>query len=158
MPLGGTLSRVGEETEGMFRLTVPAVQIFDLRVEPVLVCKVTQETYPHPCVQIESTDCKLDGSPFVQSLHKYYDFHVKTQFTWEEGQVPAISSFSDIKVLLDPPPPFSFFPKEVLEATGNFVMDASCKALQRTFVQNLANDYRKWCVDAEYRRRRATPK
>jgi hypothetical protein len=42
----------------------------------------------------------------------------------------VIKSSSDIRVLLDPPMPFTLLPRPVLEQTGNAVMQASLRALQ----------------------------
>jgi len=67
---------------------------------------------------------------------------------------PAIISTSHIKVLLDPPPPFSYLPQAVLEATGNAVMSASLAVLQTTFIDNLAKNYDLWATNPVYRKDR----
>jgi hypothetical protein len=67
----------------------------------------------------------------------------------------SIKSSSDIKVLLDPPAPFSLLPRPVLEQTGNAVMQASLNALQGAFIESLAKDYARWARDPSYRAARA---
>lgn len=45
------------------------------------------------------------------------------------------------QVLVDPPGPFSVVPTPQLEMTGNTVMQLMLSTLQKTFIQQLADDY-----------------
>jgi len=163
LPLGGRLSRLNEH---MFELKVPRVEIFSLWVEPQLVCQVSQETQPYQCVQVVSNDCRVDGTGSIPQLTECFHFYVKSYITWRNAepdaygvpQQPALICNSQIRVRLDPPLPFSVFPKELLEATGNAVMGASLKSLQGSFIKNLAKDYAKWATSADYRTTRSLVK
>ena len=63
------------------------------------------------------------------------DLEVQTRFTWEGGD--AIRSHTTISVGVDPPMPFSAFPKRLLRGTGNAVLRASLSALHKSFIQSL---------------------
>jgi hypothetical protein len=65
------------------------------------------------------------------------------------------SRCADLRVGVDPPPPFSRIPARVLSRVGDAVLGAVCAQLQRVFVRALAADYRAWSTDAAYRTRRA---
>mmetsp|Transcript_20998 Transcript_20998/g.46051 ORF Transcript_20998/g.46051 Transcript_20998/m.46051 type:complete len:297 (+) Transcript_20998:203-1093(+) len=154
MPLGGKLERLDED---LFAVYVPRVAVFDFFVEPRLECYVTHETDPVRSVKIVSRSCEVDGSPFVKSLNRCFDFHVETTFTWTSAddedsfEAPAIVSTSIIDCLFDPPPPLSLLGKSVLEAAANAIFSTTLTSLQRTFIQNVSKDYNRWAKDSQYR-------
>jgi hypothetical protein len=137
-----------------FNLTVPPVRFFTLDVSPSLVCKVTQAD---DMITIESDSCTLYGSPYVESLNGCYKIQIKTIFTWLDSVTyRAIKSKSSIKVDVDPPPPFKYFAKSLLEKTGTLAMSIALKQIENAFVQSLTKDYEKWALDSEYRLGRQT--
>jgi len=152
IPLSATLERVrGNE----FLLAVPDVRFFNIVVSPRVTAFVSQT---NTNVVIESTKVVLKGSPFVESLNGCYDISVKTKFSWlDKGSEGGsrITSSSDIKVGVNPPPPFKYFPRKVLEATGNLAMKLALDQIEGAFLQALGRDYEKWAVSADYRMARA---
>lgn len=150
MPLDATLERM----DGiMFNLTVPPVTFFNLAVSPMVLCRVSQSSQ---AVVIESNDVVLRGSPFVVSLNGCYKISIRTEFNWiDTAEKKAILSRSEIHVKVDPPPPFKFFGKRVLETTGNLAMKIALRQIENAFVQALARDYERWAVDKPYRDDRA---
>ena len=137
-----------------FNLTVPPVRFFTLDVSPSLVCKVTQAD---DMITIESDSCTLYGSPYVESLNGCYKIQIKTIFTWlDTVTYRAIKSKSSIKVDVDPPPPFKYFAKSLLEKTGTLAMSIALRQIENAFVQSLTKDYEKWALDSEYRLGRQT--
>ena len=67
-------------------------------------------------------------------------------------------SKSDIKVWVNPPPPFKYFPRSILETTGNTVMNFALNTVETSFLEALGKDYEKWSQDANYRFERANVK
>jgi len=132
-----------------FNLTVPPVRFFTLDVSPSLVCRVKQSDDE---IIIESDSCTLYGSPYVESLNGCYKIQIKTIFTWLDSiTYRAIKSKSTIVVDVDPPPPFKYFAKSLLEKTGTLAMSIALRQIENAFVQSLSKDYEKWALDNEYR-------
>eukprot|EP01031_Cornospumella_fuschlensis_P031806 gene31806-38449_t len=112
MPLNASLERLGGS---LFNLTVPPVRFFHLDVSPMLFCEVTQTP---DAVSITSSQCVLRGSPYVVGLNGCYKIDIRSSFRWKDTpEYRAICSESRIHVLVDPPSPFKFFGKRVLEST-----------------------------------------
>ena len=150
LPARAQLQRVAQDE---FVLSVPAVKFFHLECLPRVYCSVTTEA---DAVTIQSSKCVLGGSPAVERLNSAYRFSVTTRFRWvDKPHDKRILSTSDILVYVDPPPPFSAFPRQVLERTGNFVMQSALDFIEKEFIRSLANDYATWACSAGYRARRA---
>jgi len=113
----------------------------------------------------------LGGSPFVENLNGCYKIKIKTVFKWEDDEdrlsqsikqslssstgngngmpkLPKkqIYSKSAINVQVDPPPPFKYFGKRLLESTGTLAMGIALRQIENAFVTNLATDYNRWAV------------
>jgi len=138
MPLGGTLVRApGTPSSNVFNLTVPRVRIFDLVCEPRLVCTVTHATSPSgaPAVRIESRQCELKGSPFIESLSKCYDFHVVTHFTWSEKAQHAQGAARPTCPLLRRPPAEPRWHRRRVGKIREVVLSSSAGGRMRTLAQ-----------------------
>ena len=78
MPLDATLDRM----EGSkFNMTVPPVRFFTLDVSPTIICNVRQNDQ---YVTIDSSECTLRGSPYVEGLNGCYRLKVSSTFTWSD--------------------------------------------------------------------------
>eukprot|EP01041_Mallomonas_annulata_P010885 gene10885-22728_t len=149
MPLDATLNRMDDVN---FNLTVPPVRFFHLDVSPTIICQVTQT--PNT-VRIQSNNCVLRGSPFVEKLNGCYKIDIDTTFRWIDTNIKrSILSSSNIYVEVDPPAPFKYFGKTVLETTGTLAMSIALRQIENAFVQSLAADYDRWAVNSAYRRQR----
>lgn len=150
MPLDATLSRIDGNR---FNLTVPPVRFFNLDVSPTLICRVTQT---NEAVLIESSECCLRGSPFVESLNGCFRMQIKTIFKWIDTPTRrSILSNSNIYVEVDPPAPFKYFGKNILERTGSLAMSIALRQIENAFVSSLSRDYERWATDKQYRLQRA---
>ena len=76
MPLDATLERIDG---AKFNMTVPPVRFFTLDVSPTIICDVGQSS---KFVTIESSDCTLRGSPYVEGLNGCYRLKISSTFTW----------------------------------------------------------------------------
>lgn len=149
MPLNATLSKIDVN---LYSLTIPPVRFFHLDVSPMLRCKVHQD---HHSVSIHSSKCRLLGSKFVESINGCYEINVTTSFHWIDTPAKkAIKSHSVIHVGVDPPPPFKYFGKHILESTGTLAMSVALRQIENAFVHTLAKDYGRWATSAEYRENR----
>jgi hypothetical protein len=152
MPMSSKLERIGGND---FLLTVPPVTFFDLKCSPEVFCQVEQ--IGGTKIRITSEKCRLSGSSFIERLNDCFKFKVVTDFTWKDTPIQrTIISNSDIIVYVEPPFPFSAFPKSLLEATGNFVMQVALNEIERSFIESLAKDYYKWVTDSKYRGERGS--
>lgn len=156
LPLDAHLERINtpsSSSNNLFALTVPPVSFFHLSVSPKVYCNVTQD---FNSVVIESNECILSGSPYVESLNGCYKFHIRTVFKWEDRPGhKVISSTSKLHVAVDPPPPFDRIPRPILERTGALAMNTAINIIEREFVKSLSLDYRNWATNARYRQARA---
>jgi len=150
MPLDATLERMDAT---FFNLTVPPVTFFNLQVSPMVLCKVSQSD---DTVVIESNEVILRGSPYVEGLNGCFKINIKTAFNWiDSADAKSIFSSSKIDVAVDPPAPFKYFGKTILEKTGTLAMSIALRQIENAFVQSLARDYERWALDKEYRNKRA---
>ena len=154
MPLDATLIRIKGNT---FNLTVPPVQFFNLAVSPTIMCEVTQDAQS---VIIESDSVLLSGSKYVVGLNGCYKIKIKTVFSWvdegsEKNAKKVILSASSILVEVEPPAPFKYFSKRILESTGTLALSIALRQIENAFVTSLARDYERWALDAAYREVRA---
>eukprot|EP00746_Dinoflagellata_sp_MGD_P132408 gnl/MRDRNA2_/MRDRNA2_66125_c0_seq2.p1 gnl/MRDRNA2_/MRDRNA2_66125_c0~~gnl/MRDRNA2_/MRDRNA2_66125_c0_seq2.p1 ORF type:complete len:318 (-),score=43.55 gnl/MRDRNA2_/MRDRNA2_66125_c0_seq2:261-1151(-) len=149
MPLQAQLKRIqGSE----FLLTVPAIKFFDTEVNPIVKATVT---VTDSAVVIESTDVKITGSPLVDSLNGCFDMQIVVQLSWVDRPSSAfIRSQSDIKMWVNPPPPFNMVPREVTENTGNLAMKIALDQLEIAFLQSLGKDFERWACSDSYRQQR----
>ncbi len=169
LPLGAKLSRAPaldtQDDGSLFALTIPRVQLFSLVVAPTIFVAVAVvppgDARGGPCVLIRAADARVDGAWADQlGLNALFEIYGTTRFTWTGDDAPAdgaapakpaICSVTDLRVGVDPPPPFSRISGRVLTRVGNAVLGAVCAQLQRVFVKALAADYARWARDADYR-------
>ena len=146
MPLDATLERIAGTR---FNMTVPPVRFFNLDVSPTIMCAVTQSD---DSVKIVSNECILRGSPYVVGLNGCFKMNIVSEFRWKDStEKRAISSASDIYVEVDPPAPFKYFGKIILEKTGKLALSIALAQIENAFVQSLARDYERWATDVNYR-------
>jgi hypothetical protein len=115
----------------------------------MMFCYVTQS---EGSVRIQSSSCILRGSPYVESLNGCFEININTVFSWVDTEEKrSLRSKSDIFVQVDPPRPFKYFGKTILEATGSLAMSIALNQIENAFVKSLVKDYERWVTDAEYR-------
>lgn len=119
--------------------TMTVVTFLGLSVSPQMICNVTQS---QDSVMIESNQCTLTGSKYVEDLNGCFRLNIRTIFNWiDEPVAKSILSKSEIFVEVDPPKPFKYFGKRVLENAGTLAMSIALSQIENSFVQSLAQDY-----------------
>ena len=153
MPLNAKLSR----QDDAFLLTVPPLQFFSLKVQPLVTAQV--QLTPNQ-VTITSTQCRLQSPDHSESsylervqLNDRFQFCATTTLTWNTTE-HCIFADTHIQVDVDPPPPFGKLPRRLLETTGNAAMRISMNYIIQSFLRGLAQDYQKWAHNSEYRQAR----
>ena len=157
LPLGATLERVPGEGD-LFALSIPRVRFFNLAVRPTITVQVSvgpaDARQEEQCVLISVVRSRVDGDWADRlRLNELFEIWGTTRFTWPTGT--CIDSVTNLRVGVDPPPPFSRLPTKLLVRVGNAVLNAVCFQLQRVFLHALAADYEVWQRDEAYRQRRA---
>jgi len=134
-------------------LRSPGVPLVE--VSPVVFARVLVQ---NDGVTITSEECIIEGSRLIQDLrmNDFFEFKVHLLLTWssngnDSDGGPYIRAESKIEVNLDPPGPFAFVPKQILEAVGNRAIQMTLGALQKNFMASLGGDFERWAGDEEYR-------
>lgn len=134
-------------------LRSPGVPLVE--VSPVVFARVLVQ---NDGVTITSEECIIEGSRLIQDLrmNDFFEFKVHLLLTWSSNgndgdDGPYMRAESKIEVNLDPPGPFAFVPKQILEAVGNRAIQMTLGALQKNFMASLGEDFERWAVDEEYR-------
>ena len=125
LPAGATLHH--DSSTNQFLLTVPTLKFFHVECLPKVYCQVqsqeSESLVKQSAVTITSDKCILSGSDYVNRLNSRFQFNIVTRFTWVDSPSDCrIISNSDLVVYVDAPPPFNVLPNDVLEKTGNVVM------------------------------------
>lgn len=157
MPMDSSLTRI-RGTADEFKLIVPPMHfkapgVPGVEVRPVVNARVTVE---EDRVVIVSDSCVINGSPMIERirLNDCFDVTVRICLTWSSDGEHSISARSQIDLMLDPPGPFAFVPRQVTQAIGNRAMSITLGALLKDFMKNLGKDFERWSTDEEYRSNR----
>jgi len=168
MPAGASLRPL--ETPDLFELKVPELTLFSMWIRPVCTVTVTQE--PGRLVLV-SQGVDIRGSDELNQfgINEKVDLDVRCEFMWTDPEAqrggnghgngkgrsgtPPLACNAHMRMWLDPPGPFAFLPRAGLKAAGDAALYGSLSLLMRSFVNNLADDYRRWAVDGHFRDLRA---
>ena len=143
-----------------FRCRIPRMSFFSVWLEPeVDVDVVITATQVH----MRSTATRVFGSDFVErsNLNHSFDMFWSTTLTWgPDGDAAAgsqshIAVETEVKVWCEVLPPFHLMPRRLLSGACNAVLRRAVPVLLSAFIRNLADDYRKWGTEPQYRALRA---
>ncbi len=170
MPLNSSLQRV-RGTKDRFRLDVPPMKLQSpgvplVEVRPVVMATVSVEPEKERVI-IRSDACQIGGSKIIDDLNinDFFEFSVEIRLTWDAvdaggplgttgSKSGVIQAQSDIAVDLNPPGPFAFVPRQILEAVGNRAIALTLGSLQQNFMISLGKDFERWVTDDSYRMER----
>eukprot|EP00884_Botryococcus_braunii_P015872 jgi/Botrbrau1/2969/Bobra.0026s0036.1 len=85
------------------------------------------------------------SNPAANELPEEGTGHAEPRVTLS-GNMQGLSCVVDVSVRLNMPPPFTAVPAPVLGAAGSLIMKALLRSLLPTFIELLAEDYRRWAV------------
>jgi Protein of unknown function (DUF1997) len=133
-------TRIQQLSEEVFRLKMRPLTFMTLNIQPTVDMRVWALSNGTICLQ--SIGCEIVGFEYVNQRFNLtlsgclYPVQLKTGIQLR-GQ-------ADLKVQVDLPPPFSFTPKAILEATGNGLLKSVLLTIKQRLLNQLLEDYYGW--------------
>ena len=133
-------SRVELLSEECFRLKMRPLSFMNLSIQPTVDMKVWSER--EGIVHLESVDCEIRG---VEYINQRFSLRLVGQLSpvLLYG-VTHLKGQADLEVKVELPPPFSFMPRPLLEATGNGLLKSVLLTIKQRLMHQLLLDYRRW--------------
>ncbi|AHJ27407.1 DUF1997 domain-containing protein [Nodularia spumigena CS-584] len=133
-------SRIHQLSEEVFRLKMRPLTFMSLSIQPTVDMRVWAES--NGTIQLRSLDCQILGFEYINqrfalNLQGNLSLH-------QQNSVSSLQGRADLEVQVDIPPPFSFTPKPILEATGNALLKSVLITIKQRLLHQLLADYRCW--------------
>jgi Protein of unknown function (DUF1997) len=138
--VGSLLSpeQLTELEPGRYRYAVTPLQLFQLRIEPLVELRVDREPGR---LELRSTACELQGVPGIED-----DFDLRLG-SWLEVAGPGLRGCAELKVSVSQPAVLRLIPSRVLEATGESLLNGILLSIKGRVGQQLVRDFHQWCDD-----------
>jgi hypothetical protein len=147
-------SRVELLTDECFRLKMRPLSFMNLSIQPTVDMRVWVE--PEGTVHLESVACEIRG---VEYINQRFSLNLAGQLSpvLLYG-VTHLKGQANLEVKVELPPPFSFMPRPLLEATGNGLLKSVLLTIKQRLMHQLLSDYCRWVhAQAEERTLPSTP-
>lgn len=134
--------RIQQLSEEIFRLKMRPLSFMSLSIQPTVDMRVWAES--NGTIYLRSVACQILGFEYINqrfslNLRGYLSPYQSKTGTRLEGR-------ADLEVQVDLPPPFSFTPKPILEATGNGLLKSVLLTVKQRLLHHLLADYRQWVI------------
>jgi hypothetical protein len=123
---------------GHYRYTVTQLQVFQLRIQPIVDLSTRLEAGR---LELVATDCRLEGLGLVD------DFHL-TLSSWLKASDSGLEGEATLAVQVSQPPLLRLIPRGMLEATGHSLLAGILLGIKGRVGQQLLNDFEQWCREA----------
>lgn len=133
-------SRVQQLSEEVFRLKMRPLSFMTLSIQPTVDMRVWAEA--NGMIYLRSVGCEILG---VEYINQRFDLNLKGYLSPQErvgGTV--LKGKADLEVKVDLPPPLSFMPTPIVEATGNGLLKSVLMTVKQRLLHQLLADYRRW--------------
>ncbi|MBW4477019.1 MAG: DUF1997 domain-containing protein [Tolypothrix brevis GSE-NOS-MK-07-07A] len=135
-------TRIQQLSEEIFRLKMRPVTFMTLSIQPTVDMRVWAESNGIICLR--SVGCEILGVEYINqrfalNLQGYLSPHERSADTVLKGK-------ADLEVQVDLPPPFSFMPTSILEATGNGLLKSVLMTVKQRLLHQLLVDYHCWVI------------
>eukprot|EP01018_Ginkgo_biloba_P020368 Gb_21996 [translate_table: standard] len=150
--------RIERVDENTFRCYVYRFKFFSFEVCPVLLVRVEEQS--NGC-RIQLLSCKLEGSPVVVAQNEKFSASMVNEIscsTDDSSSTQKLISNTTIEVVIDIPFPFRTIPVELIESTGNQVLQQLLRVMLPRFLTQLSKDYKAWASGDTSRRPLGTGK
>lgn len=138
-------SRVEFLGENSFRLKMRPLNFLMVSLQPVVDLEV--KTRADGRLTLRSLDCEIRGVDYINRRFRLeLAGHLRPQKT-EQGV--RLIGLADLRVGVDMPPPLSFTPVPILEATGNGLLRSVLLTIKQRLMNQLIFDYNAWAQEAE---------
>lgn len=135
-------TRIQQLSEEVFRLKMRPLTFMTLSIQPTVDMRVWAASNGTICLR--SVGCEILGVEYINqrfalNLKGYLSPHERSADTLLKGK-------ADLEVQVDLPPPFSFMPTSILEATGNGLLKSVLMTVKQRLLHQLLADYRRWVI------------
>lgn len=133
-------SRIEQLSEEVFRLKMRPLTFMSLSIQPTVDMRVWAES--NGIIYLRSLGCEILGFEYI---NQRFALNLKGHLSPQELSTGTrLQGRADLEVLVDLPPPFSFTPKPILEATGNALLKSVLLSVKQRLLNQLLADYRYW--------------
>jgi len=133
-------SRVHPLSDEVFRLKMRPLNFMSLSIQPAVDMRVRAES--NGTIHVQSIDCEILGAEYInQRFTLNLQGHL-SPYLFSSGT--RLKGRADLEVQVDLPPPFSFTPKAILEATGNGLLKSVLATIKQRLLHHLLADYCRW--------------
>ncbi|MCV3216783.1 DUF1997 domain-containing protein [Plectonema radiosum NIES-515] len=135
-------TRIQQLSEEVFRLKMRPLTFMTLSIQPTVDMRVWAESNGIICLR--SVGCQILG---VEYINQRFTLNLKGYLSPHERSAGTLlTGKADLEVQVELPPPFSFMPTSILEATGNGLLKSVLMTVKQRLLHQLLADYRRWVI------------
>ncbi|YAF96228.1 MAG: DUF1997 domain-containing protein [Nodularia sp. CChRGM 3473] len=135
-------SRIHQISEEVFRLKMRPLAFMSLSIQPTVDMRVWAEA--NGIINLRSVGCEILGFEYI---NQRFTLNLQGHLSpYQLSSGTRLQGRADLEVQVDLPPPFSFTPKPILEATGNGLLKSVLLTVKQRLLHQLLADYRHWVI------------
>jgi hypothetical protein len=135
-------NRIEQLSEEVFRLKMRPLSFMSLSIQPTVDMRVWAES--NGTIYLRSVGCEILG---VEYINQRFALNLKGYLSpLQNSTGTRLQGTADLKVQVELPPPFSFTPKPILEATGNGLLKSVLLTVKQRLLHQLLADYSRWAI------------
>ncbi|NJM73814.1 MAG: DUF1997 domain-containing protein [Scytonema sp. RU_4_4] len=135
-------SRIQQLGEEVFRLKMRPLNFMSISIQPTVDMKVWAES--NGTISVRSVRCEILG---IEYINQRFSLNLKGYLSPDQQVTSTLlKGRADLEVLVDLPPPFSYTPKAILEATGNGLLKSVLLTIKQRLLHQLIADYCRWVI------------
>lgn len=135
-------TRIQQLSTEVFRLKMRPLSFISLSIQPTVDMRVWAEA--NGTIHLRSLSCEILG---IEYINQRFALNLKGHLSPEQqGVHTLLKGRADLEVLVDLPPPFSYMPKPILEATGSGLLKSVLLSVKQRLLHQLLADYRRWVM------------
>jgi hypothetical protein len=121
---------------GSYRYAVNPLQLFQLRIKPVVELKAQQF---QGRLELDSVKCDLEGVPGITD-----NFQLSLR-SWLQAEPNGLVGEAELSVEVDHPPILRLIPTRILEATGESLLNGILLTIKGRVGKQVVRDFQSWC-------------
>lgn len=135
-------SRIQQLSEDVFRLKMRPLSFMSVSLQPTVDMRVWAESNGN--IYLRSVGCEILG---IEYINQRFALNLKGYLLPSQlSTETCLQGKADLEVKVELPPPFSFTPKPILEATGNGLLKSVLLTVKQRLQHQLLADYRRWVI------------
>ncbi len=135
-------NRIQQLSEEVFRLKMRPLSFMSLSIQPTVDMRVWAES--NGTINLQSVGCEILGFEYI---NQRFALNLKGNLSPSlHSTGTRLQGKADLEVQVELPPPFSFTPKPILEATGNGLLKSVLLTVKQRLLHQLLADYRRWVI------------